>query len=122
MSTKKDVLIIEDEINIAKAQAMILEDDYKVHLAHDGEEGLKKVVELKPHLVILDLMLPLRSGYDVCFQIRQNPELKHTKIVMVTAKNQDIDKDKGMFIGADYYLTKPFQPEDLINAVNKVLK
>ena len=120
--TKLDILIIEDDENIAKAQALILQDDYNVHIASDGEEGLMKAKKLKPGVVLLDLILPKRSGYDVCFHLRQDKQLAGTKVVMVTAKNQPIDKDKGLFIGADLYLTKPFLPEDLLGAIDTVLK
>tara|TARA_Y100000310_G_scaffold345851_1_gene471378 strand:- start:7638 stop:8000 length:363 start_codon:yes stop_codon:yes gene_type:complete len=119
---KKTALIIEDEKNIAEAQALILGELYDIHHAFDGDEGLKKAEDLKPHVIILDLMLPKRNGYDVCFNIRQNKELNDTKIVMVTAKNQKLDVDKGNFIGADKYITKPFDPDDLLNAVSEVLK
>ena len=119
---KKVALIIEDERNIAKAQAMILEEQYDIHHAFDGDEGLKKAEELIPHLIILDLMLPKRNGYDVCFNIRQNKKLNDTKIVMVTAKNQKLDIDKGNFIGADVYITKPFDPDELLNAVEQAMK
>lgn len=118
---KKKVLIIEDEQNIANAQALILGETYEVHHAFDGDEGLKKARQLRPHLVILDLMLPRRNGYDVCFNLRQNPLLKNTKIVMITAKNQKIDEDKGMFIGADSYITKPFEPEQLLGVVGQLM-
>lgn len=118
---KKDVLIIEDEPNIAKAEALILEDDFNIHHAYDGEEGLKLAKKIKPALIILDLMLPKRGGYDICYNLRQSKELKNTKIIMVTAKNQDIDEDKGMLIGADDYLMKPFEPEELIHIVNQVM-
>lgn len=118
---KKKVLIIEDEENIANAQAIILKELYDVHHAFDGEEGLKKARQLKPHLIVLDLMLPKKNGYEVCYNIRQDKSLKDTKVVMVTAKNQQVDKDKGEFIGADYYITKPFDPEQLLEAVEKVM-
>ena len=118
---KKDVLIIEDELNIAKAEAIILKDDFNVHHAFDGEEGLKLAKQIKPHLIILDLMLPKRGGYDICFNLRQEKDLKDTKIVMVTAKNQDIDEDKGMLIGADDYLMKPFEPEELMHVISQVM-
>ncbi len=119
--TKKDVLIIEDEPHIAEAEAIILKEDFNVHHALDGEEGLKLAKKIKPALIILDLMLPTRGGYDLCFNIRQDKDLKDTKIVMVTAKNQDIDEDKGMLVGADDYLMKPFEPEELIHIVNQVM-
>ena len=67
-------------------------------------------------------MLPKRNGYDICFNIRQDKSLKDTKIIMVTAKNQQLDQNKGMFIGADEYLKKPFSPEELIKAVEQAMK
>lgn len=118
---KKDVLIIEDEQYIAKAEALILKEDFNIHFAYDGEEGLKLAKRLKPALIILDLMLPKKGGYEICYNIRQNKELKETKIVMVTAKNQGIDEDKGMLIGADDYITKPFEPEELLHVVRQVM-
>ena len=119
---KKRALIIEDEQHIANAEALILQDMFEVHHAFDGDEGIKKAKEIKPHLIILDLMLPKRNGYDICFNIRQDRFLKNVKIVMVTAKNQQIDEEKGMFIGADEYITKPFSPEELLHVVNQLIK
>ena len=118
---KKSVLIIEDEENIANAQKMILEDEFNVSVAYDGETGLEKMKKLRPDLIVLDLMLPNRGGYDVCFSMRQDPNLKDTKVLMVTALNQPIDKDKGVMVGTDEYLTKPFEPEQLLSAVRKLL-
>ena len=121
MAKKKSVLIIEDEQNIAHAQKMILEDDYQVSVAYDGESGMEKIKKLKPDLIVLDLMLPNRGGYDVCFNLRQDPELRDIKVLMVTALNQAIDKDKGVMVGTDAYLTKPFEPAQLLDAVRKLL-
>lgn len=118
---KPKVLIIEDDDPIAEAERLILEERYEVHHARDGEAGLQLVETLKPDLVVLDLMLPRRGGYDVCFTLRQNPRYAKTKIVMVTAKTQRSDEDKGMLVGADHYLTKPFEPAQLLAAVEKVL-
>ncbi len=119
---KKSIVIIEDEVNIANAEKLILDSDFKVHLAHDGEEGLKKVKEVRPDLVILDLMLPKMHGLDVCKSIRSSSELKATKIVMVTARNEDRDEIDGMDIGADDYIMKPFEPIELLHVINQVLK
>lgn len=118
----KKVLIIEDEETIAKAEGLILEDAYDIHYASDGDEGYQKVKDIKPDLIVLDLMLPNRGGYDLCFHIRQDDDLKDIKILMVTALSQDIDKDKGSMVGADDYLTKPFEPTELRNKVNKLLE
>lgn len=119
---KKSVLIIEDEKNIAQAQGIILGDKFSISYAFDGESGLKKAKKTKPDLIVLDLMLPKRGGYDVCFNIRQEPALSNTKILMVTAKNQKIDEDKGMFVGADDYLTKPFEADELLKRAEQLLK
>ena len=119
---KKSVLIIEDEENIAKAEGLILGDEFKIHYAKDGADGLKKAKKIRPDLIVLDLMLPKRGGYDVCYTLRQDDTLKNIKILMVTAKNLPIDEDKGMLVGADYYITKPFEPEELLDSVNRLLK
>ena len=121
MPKKKSVLIIEDDENIANAQKMILSEHYHVSVAFDGESGLSKMQECKPDLIVLDLMLPNRGGYDVCFSMRQNDEFKDTKVLMVTALNQQIDKEKGVMVGTDEYLTKPFEPEQLLSAVRNLL-
>ena len=118
---KKKVLIIEDETNIARAEEIILGTKYQIEHAKDGQEGLKKAKQLKPDLIILDLMLPKRGGYDVCFNIRQDKELAKTKIIMVTAKNQPIDEDKGLLIGANDYIMKPFEPDEFLYVVKQVL-
>ncbi len=118
---KPTVLIIEDEDPIAEAEKIILQDLYQVHHARDGESGLAMVDKLVPDIVVLDLMLPKRGGYDICFTLRQNPRYAKTKIVMVTAKTLHSDEEKGMLVGADHYLTKPFEPEQLLAAVEKVL-
>ena len=114
------ILIIEDDLNIANAEAMIL-SDHSVKVANDGEAGLKMAKKFKPDLIILDLMLPNRGGYDVCFHLRQDDLLKNVKVIMVTAKSQDIDKKKGVFVGADAYLTKPFEPSQLLELVKQHL-
>ena len=119
---KKNLLIIEDDENIARAQELILQDDFNIHIARDGEQGLKKAKNLKPDLIILDLILPKKGGLEVCKEIRNNAEIKDTKIVMVTAKNQSIDEVRGMDTGADDYIMKPFEADELKHVVNQVLK
>jgi DNA-binding response OmpR family regulator len=118
---RKRILIVEDELNIANAQKIILSDEFDVSMAHDGDSGLKMIQEQRPDLVVLDLMLPNRGGYDICFSVRQDPALENTRILMVTALNQEIDKTKGVMVGTDAYLTKPFEPQQLLTAVRKLL-
>ena len=118
----KKVLIIEDEANVARAEQLILQDHFQTHIAGDGETGLEMAKKIMPDLIVLDLMLPKRGGYDLCFNLRQDNALKAIKILMVTAKNQQIDKDKGLMVGADDYLTKPFDTSQLLERVHKLLK
>src|SRR3989344_4133650 len=118
---KKSVLIIEDEKHIAEAQSLILSELYRVHHAPDGAKGVEMANKLKPDVVILDIMLPKMSGYEVCRKIRSNAELKSTKIVMVTAKNQQIDESTGMGIGADDYIMQPFEADELKHVIDQVL-
>ncbi len=122
MPKKKHILIIEDEKAIAQAERLILEDHFIVDVAHDGEEGLKKIRKMRPDLVVLDLMMPKRGGYDISFHVRQDASLQDIKILMVTAKNQPVDKEKGVMVGTDDYLTKPFEPEQLLERVRSLLK
>jgi DNA-binding response OmpR family regulator len=119
---KKSVVIVEDDRNIAMAQKLILDDHFDVHVAHDGEEGLKLVHEKKPHLAILDVMMPKMDGFEVCKKIRESEHLQNTKVLMVTAKNQQRDEEFGMNVGADDYICKPFEPQELLHVVNQVLK
>ncbi|MDP7323839.1 MAG: response regulator [Candidatus Woesearchaeota archaeon] len=118
---KKSVVIVEDDENIARAQELILSANFNVHIAKDGEEGLQAVKEKKPDLVVLDLMLPKMGGMEVCKSIRSDEEIKHTKIVMVTAKNQEKDESDGMDLGADDYIMKPFEADELLHVINQVL-
>ncbi len=119
---KKNVLIIEDDENIAKAEELILMNDFNVHIAKDGEEGLKKAEEVKPDLIVLDLMMPGVGGIEVCKKIREHEQLKDIKIVMVTAKDRGRDELKGMNTGADDYIMKPFEADELMHVINQVLK
>lgn len=119
---KKKVLIVEDEHNIAQAQALILQDNFDIYVASDGERGLELAKRLRPDLIVLDLMLPKRGGYDLCFNVRQDKAIKSTKILMVTAKTLTSDKDKGMLVGADDYLAKPFDPDELLKRAMQLTK
>ncbi|MCK5283331.1 MAG: response regulator [Nanoarchaeota archaeon] len=118
---KKKVLIVEDEKNILDAQAMILEDEFDVIKAMDGDEGYKLAKEHNPDLIVLDLMLPNRGGYDLCFNFRQDDQLKDVKILMVTALSQEVDKKKGKMVGTDNYMTKPFEPDEFLDKVKSLL-
>ena len=118
---KKSIVIVEDDVNIAKAEALILENEFDVHLAHDGEEGHTLIKKVKPHAVVLDLMLPKLHGYELCKRIKADPELSAVKIVMVTAKNEGKDETQGMDLGADDYIMKPFEAAELKHVIIQVL-
>ena len=119
---KKTILIVEDDVHIAQAQKLILENEFNIHLAADGEEGLSKAKEIKPDLVILDLMMPKMGGLEVCKHIRTDDSISAMKIVMVTAKNQDQDELRGMEHGADDYIMKPFEADELKHIIKQILQ
>lgn len=109
------ILIVEDERAIAELEKDYLElSDFEVEVETDGEMGLKKALENDYDLYILDLMLPGVDGFEICRQIREN---KNTPILMVSAKKDDIDKIRGLGLGADDYMTKPFSPSELVARV-----
>ena len=109
------ILIVEDEEAIADLEKDYLElSGFEVEIASDGTSGLKKALEEEFHLVILDLMLPGVDGFEICRQIR---EVKNIPIIMVSAKRDDIDKIRGLGLGADDYMTKPFSPSELVARV-----
>ena len=109
------ILIVEDEEAIADLEKDYLElSGFEVEIASDGTSGLKKALEEGFHLVILDLMLPGVDGFEICRQIR---EVKNIPIIMVSAKKDDIDKIRGLGLGVDDYMTKPFSPSELVARV-----
>ena len=109
------ILIIEDEMSIAELEKDYLElSDFVVEIESDGEKGLQKVLENDYNMVILDLMLPNMDGFEVCRRIR---EQKNLPVLMVSAKKDDIDKIRGLGLGADDYMTKPFSPSELVARV-----
>lgn len=116
------VLVIEDEAHIADAEKLILQDEHRVFIANTGSEGLAMATKLRPEVIVLDIMLPHISGYEILQKLREDKTLSNTKIVMVTAKNEQADEDIGMDLGADDYIMKPFEPEELTHVVNQVLK
>lgn len=117
------ILIADDEPNIIVALEFLLQrNGYQVHIARNGEEALKLVETCNPDLVLLDVMMPLRSGYEVCKRIRDRAEWRHMKIVMLSAKGRDAEVFKGMALGADLYITKPFSTRELIDKIKALLE
>jgi len=116
------ILIVDDEPNIvASLEFLMRGDDYDVLVARNGEEALRLAERFRPDLVLLDVMMPQRSGFEVCRRIRENPALRDMKIVMLTARGRDIEREKGLKSGANAYVTKPFSTKELMNTVRGLL-
>ena len=96
-------------------------EGFDVQVAVDGEAALQAVAQQVPDLVLLDIMLPKKDGFEVCQQIRANPQWKSIKVVMLTAKGRDTEVSKGLALGADAYMTKPFSTKDLVAKVRELL-
>ncbi|MFH1478152.1 MAG: response regulator [Candidatus Omnitrophota bacterium] len=120
---KKKILMIEDEKDLLMLIKMNLESSgrYEVFAAHDGEEGLSKARSIHPDIIILDLNLPKLPGEEVCRQIRKDDETKNIPIIMATGKSMEADKIIGRVIGANAYITKPFQIDELLKEIEEVL-
>jgi CheY-like chemotaxis protein len=115
------ILLVDDEPNIRETVSFILEmEGFRVVTAQDGEEAIAQVRRLQPPVVLLDAMLPRRDGFDVCRTIKTDPALAGTKVVMLTALGQRTDQDRALAAGADYYVTKPFDEEELLALLAKL--
>jgi len=117
---KETILVVDDEANIIELARMYLQNEgYVVESARDGKEALTKIKSLQPALVVLDLMLPEVDGWEVCRKVRADSDVP---IIMLTARSDDVDKIVGLELGADDYLTKPFNPRELVARVRAVLR
>jgi len=118
----KKILIVDDEPNIVTALEFLLQrSGYEVLLAQDGEAALKQVEQHLPDMVLLDVMMPLKSGYEVCQRMRARADWQHIKIIMLSAKGRGAEVKKGLSLGADFYVTKPFSNEDLVAKIGELL-
>jgi DNA-binding response OmpR family regulator len=118
----KKVLIVDDEANIVAALEYLLQrSGYEVRSAPNGEEALQQVESFGPDLVLLDVMMPQRSGYDVCQRIRERPEWNRIRILMLSARGRDAEVNKGLSLGADLYITKPFSNAELVARIGELL-
>lgn len=118
----KRVLIADDEPNIVTSlEFLMAKGGYEVKVARNGEEALALVESFRPDLVLLDVMMPRHSGYEVCQHVRSRPELAHIKIVILSAKGREAEVDKGLALGADAYVTKPFSNRELVARVGALL-
>jgi two-component system alkaline phosphatase synthesis response regulator PhoP len=118
----KTILIADDEPNIVISIEFLLKrEGYDVIVAQNGAEALARVRSEKPDLVILDVMMPQRNGFEVCQDLRQDPEFADLRIMMLTAKGRDAEISKGLALGADVYMTKPFSTRELVTKVKALM-
>ncbi len=116
------ILLVEDSETIHKLVSRKLKKDgFRFEYRENGKEGLDAVRELKPDLVILDVMLPSMNGFEILRQIRSDKDLADTKVIMLTSKNRSEDIEKGFSLDVDDYIDKPFKPTDLVLRINKIL-
>ena len=122
MADRCKILAVDDEPNILLSLEYMLErEGYDVHTARDGDEALEVAGRVRPDLVLLDVAMPHRDGYEVCRILRSNPETAPIKVIMLTAKGQLLEKKKGLEVGADLYVPKPFSADDLLDKIRTLL-
>ena len=116
------ILIVDDEPNIViSLEYLMKKEGFQIAVATDGEAALQLAVEFVPDLVLLDVMMPKKSGFEVCQALRANPALTALKIIMLTAKGRETEVAKGLALGADAYITKPFSTKDLVLRIKSLL-
>ena len=122
---KQKLLIVDDEAHIRMLIEQTLEDleDEGVELlfAENGEQALDLIKKEEPNLVFLDVMMPKMNGMEVCFKVKKELHLSHVYIILLTAKGQEVDRQKGLDMGADRYMTKPFDPDEMLAIAEEIL-
>jgi len=118
----KRVLIADDEPNIVASLEFLMEQaGLEVRVARDGREALELAAAFEPDLILLDVMMPVLDGYQVCQQLKSDPKLRQARVLMLSAKGRDVEVAKGLELGADAYITKPFSTRDLVAKVRELL-
>ena len=119
----KKILIADDEQNIVISLEFLMKrEGFEVLVANDGEEAIKRIRADQPDLVLLDVMMPKKSGFEVCQEVKADPALGGVRILMLTAKGRDTEVAKGLTLGADAYMTKPFSTRELVDKVRSLLE
>ena len=117
------IVIADDEPNLViPLEYMLKREGYEVTVARDGQEALDAIARVRPQLVLLDVMMPRKSGFDVCQLLRADEANRALRILLLTAKGRDDDVAKGLALGADAYMTKPFSPKELVAKVRELLE
>ncbi len=120
---KKKILIVDDEPNIVMAlEYAFKKNDFEVFIARDGNEALAILEETIPDAILLDIMMPNLDGYETLKRIKQNDRLQHTKVIFLSAKNKASDIEKGMQLGVDHYLSKPFSIKKVLHQINELIQ
>jgi DNA-binding response OmpR family regulator len=119
----KEILIVDDEPGIVVPVQFLMEQQgYKVIITNRGDDALEMIYKYKPDLVLLDIMLPGIDGYEVCEIVRLNPDYRNVKIIFLTAKGREVEIAKGLALGADAYITKPYSNDELVAKVKELLE
>ena len=118
----KRVLIADDEPNIVTSLEFLMEQaGMEVRVARDGQEAIDLAESFRPDLVLLDVMMPVLNGYEVCQRLKSDPKLRHVRVLILSAKGRDVEVAKGRELGADGYITKPFSTRELVSKVRALL-
>lgn len=121
--SKKVILAVDDEPNILLSIEFILDmEGYEVHTARDGDEALEVAERVRPDLILLDINMPRKDGYEVCRILREREDMAGIKVIMLTAKGQTLERKKGLEVGADEYVTKPFSADELLSAIKSCIE
>ena len=114
--------MVDDEPNIVLSLEFLMKQaGFQVRTASDGEAALAAIAAEPPDLMLLDVMMPRKNGYEVCQAVRANPDWKGIRIIMLTAKGREVEREKGMALGADDYITKPFSTQEVVDRVRELL-
>ena len=122
MGKKKKILIADDEIQIHELLTVVLSPEFEIIHANDGQETLERIVNEQPDLVVLDNIMPIKDGRDICRDLKKNPKTKDIKVLMLSVKAEHFDRILGFEVGADDYMIKPFSPKHLASNIKKMLK
>jgi len=118
----KYILIVDDEPNIVLSLEFLMKKEgYEVRSVGNGEEAMQAITEKTPDLILLDLMMPEKDGYELCQELRADTSWKEIKIIMLTAKGRDVEREKGLALGADDYITKPFATQEVVEKVKSFI-
>jgi len=119
---EKKILVVDDEPFILKSLSFVLtKEGFHIQTATNGVEAMEKIRQQKPDIVFLDIMMPKMNGMEVCRWIRDDPDLRNIYVIILTAKGQEMDREKGFSIGADEYMTKPFSPSSVLQRIREIL-